>query len=145
MNKITVKTFIKENLEKVWHCWTQPEHIVKWNFATSAWTCPNAVNVLEPGGKFVWRMEARDGSMGFDYTGTYIQIKENKYIKKKLEDGRQVEIWFTDKNGSTEVKETFEPDGNDPDLQQQGWQAILDNFKNYAESGIPNPEQESTN
>lgn len=134
MNTITVNCTIKAPAHKVWECWTNPEHIVGWNFATEDWTCPSAVNELVAGGKFSWRMEARDGSFGFDYAGTYDRIDAPREIQKHLDDGRKVNITFTESDGMTEVTETFEPDENDPELQRQGWQAILNNFKKYVES-----------
>ena len=133
MKMITVKTTIKSDLEKVWEYWTTPDHITQWNFATPEWHCPSAKNDLREGGTFSWRMEAKDGSMGFDYAGKYIKIEKPTLIKKELGDRRRVEITFTTKNGGVEVVETFEPDENDPELQKQGWQAILDNFKQYVE------------
>ena len=133
MKMITVKTTINSDLEKVWEYWTTPDHITQWNFATPEWHCPSAKNDLREGGTFSWRMEAKDGSMGFDYAGKYIKIEKPTLIKKELGDRRRVEITFTTKNGGVEVVETFEPDENDPELQKQGWQAILDNFKQYVE------------
>ena len=133
MKMITVKTTIKSDLEKVWEYWTTPDHITQWNFATPEWHCPSAKNDLREGGTFSWRMGAKDGSMGFDYAGKYIKIEKPTLIKKELGDRRRVEITFTTKNGGVEVVETFEPDENDPELQKQGWQAILDNFKQYVE------------
>ena len=132
---ITIQTTIQAPLEKVWTSWTTPTHITHWNFATDEWHCPEAVNDLKPGGTFSWRMEAKDGSMGFDYAGTYLQVKQPNSIEKQLADGRKVDIFFTEKNGETTVTEVFEPDlQHDPELQRQGWQAILQNFKNYVES-----------
>lgn len=133
---ITVKTKVAARVQKVWEYWTDPNHISKWNFASTEWHCPNAKNDLKPKGEFSWRMEAKDGSMAFDYAGTYDEVYDFKLIKKHLSDGRKIEISFTEHDGTTEVVETFEPDENDPDLQRQGWQAILDNFKRYVESNI---------
>jgi len=135
MTAITVKTAIASDIHRVWHCWTLPEHIVRWNHASGEWHCPEAENDLKPGGKFSWRMEAKDGSMGFDYSGTYEEIRKPVLIKKKLDDGRSVTITFEERGGVTELTEIFEPDDNDPELQRQGWQAILDNFRKYVESG----------
>ena len=134
MKEIIVKTEIKATSEDVWQLWTQPEHIVNWNFATDEWRCPGAVNEIYPGGRFSWRMEAKDGSMGFDFCGEYIDVLEQSLIKKKLDDNRIVKIEFVAKNGSTQIIQTFEADDNDPELQRKGWQAILDNFKKYVES-----------
>lgn len=133
MKSITVKTIVNAAPAKVWEFWTSPEHIINWNFATPEWHCPSAKNDLKPGGTFSWRMEAKDGSMGFDYAGKYLKIDEPVLIEKELEDGRKVTISFEALDGKVEVIETFEPDDNDPELQRQGWQAILNNFKKYVE------------
>jgi uncharacterized protein YndB with AHSA1/START domain len=125
---------VKDAPSRVWEYWTDPEHIVNWNFATPEWHCPTAENDLVPGGRFSWRMEARDGSMGFDYAGRYDQIVEGQKIDKTLDDGRKVILIFEKEDNHTRVREIFEPDENDPELQKQGWQAILENFKNYVES-----------
>ncbi|AKQ47142.1 hypothetical protein TH63_18255 [Rufibacter radiotolerans] len=132
---VTVETTVQQPVEKVWERWTTPEHITQWNFAADTWQCPNATNDLQPGGRFVWRMEAKDGSMGFDYSGTYEQVIPYKKIVGQLDDDRQVTITFDGQDGQTQVTETFEvEDQNSVDLQRAGWQAILDNFKKHAES-----------
>ena len=132
-SRITVQTRINADLQKVWKHWTDPKHIVNWNFASDDWQCPRADNDLQPGGKFSWRMEAKDGSMGFDYAGTYQVVEELLLIEKTLDDGRKVRISFTEKEGITEVIEEFEPDENDLEMQRMGWQLILDNFKKNVE------------
>ncbi len=135
MNRITVKTTIKADLEKVWNYWTKPEHITNWNFATDEWCCPKAENDLKPNGKFLWRMEANDGSMGFDFTGTYDKVVYQELISYKMLDGRTVDIEFVRKGNEIEVSETFDAEGTNSDEQQRaGWQAILENFKKYVES-----------
>lgn len=134
MKEIEVECTIAADEKTVWEFWTTPKHITQWNFATDEWCCPNAVNELEAKGKFSWRMEAKDGSMGFDYSGTYQEIMPYSKIGLTLDDGRAVTIRFEHENGITTVTETFEPDENNPDLQKQGWQAILNNFKKYVES-----------
>jgi uncharacterized protein YndB with AHSA1/START domain len=132
---VTVKTTVQLPVEKVWEFWTKPEHITHWNFAADTWQCPSATNDLQPGGRFVWRMEAKDGSMGFDYCGTYEQVVPHQTIVSKLDDDRQVSITFDGHDGQTQVTETFEvEDQNTIELQRSGWQAILDNFKTYAEA-----------
>jgi uncharacterized protein YndB with AHSA1/START domain len=133
MNNIKIETIIHAKIDIVWRSWTEPGHIVNWNFASPDWRCPIAANDLKPGGRFSWRMEAKDGSMGFDYAGTYVNIQEPESIEKKLDDGRKINISFIEQQGTTKVIESFEPDDNDPELQRQGWQAILDNFKKYVE------------
>jgi len=133
--KITVQTTVQAGIDKVWKYWTQAEHITHWNFASDDWCCPSATNDLRPNGKFNWRMEAKDGSMGFDFTGTYDRIIEKELITYKIEDGRTVEIHFEQKGNEVILKETFEAEGtNSDELQRTGWQAILGNFKRYVES-----------
>ena len=132
---ITVQTSVKSNLNSVWECWTQAQHITGWNFASTDWCCPSAKNDLKPAGKFSWRMEAKDGSMGFDFDGTYDQIVTQELITSTLADGRAVSITFAGDGDEVTVTETIEPEGmNPPDLQRAGWQAILDNFRNYVEA-----------
>lgn len=133
--KITVQADVNLPVDKCWETWTTPEHITNWNFASDEWHCPSATNDLQPGGKFSWRMESKDGEMGFDYSGSYKSIEHNKEIVKNLDDGREVKITFTESGGTTSVVETFEAeDENAAELQRQGWQAILNNYKTYSES-----------
>ena len=132
--KITVSTTINAPIEKVWKFWTAPEHITKWNNASDDWHSPSAKNDLRTGGKFEVRMEARDGSMGFDFGGVYDDVRLNKYISYKMDDGRQVSVNFDSDGKETKVIETFDPESeNTIELQRNGWQAILDNFKKYTE------------
>ena len=132
---ITVEATLQLPVERVWELWTLPEHITRWNFASDDWRCPTAVNDLEPGGKLSWRMEAKDGSAGFDLTGVYQEIIPHKQIIYRIDDGREVVIHFADQGTTTSITETFEAEKTNPvELQRNGWQAILDNFKQYAES-----------
>jgi uncharacterized protein YndB with AHSA1/START domain len=132
--KVTVKTTVNVPVEKVWEYWTEPNHITKWNNASEDWHTPVAENDLRPGGSFLSRMEAKDGSFGFDFKGIYDEVKLFEFISYSLEDGRKVEISFEGKENETEIIETFDPDtSNSIELQQTGWQAIIDNFKKYAE------------
>lgn len=132
---ITVETKIKAPIEQVWKFWTTPEHIINWNFATDEWCCPSAKNDFRSGGEFISRMEAKDGSMGFDFKGKYDEIEVHKRIKYTLDDGRKTEITFSSIGDSTEIVESFEADNSTSlDMQQIGWQSILNNFKKYAES-----------
>lgn len=133
--KITVESTIKAPVEKIWNFWTSPEHITKWNSASDDWHTPFAENDLRTGGKFLARMEARDGSFGFDFGGVYDEVKLNERIEYTLGDGRKVIINFTPKGNETKVVETFEAeDTNSIEMQKGGWQAILDSFKKYAET-----------
>ena len=133
---ITVENTILASVTKVWEYWTKPEHIVKWNKASDDWHTPWAENDLHAGGRFVSRMEAKDGSFGFDFGGVYDAVTENEYIENTLDDGRKVKIIFTAQGSNTRVVESFEPENiNSLELQKGGWQAILDNFKKYTEAG----------
>ena len=135
MERITVQTSVQSDLDKVWEYWTNPEHIINWNFATDEWCCPNAENDLKSNGKFSCRMEAKDGSMGFDFTGTYDKVIEKERISYKMSDGRKVDILFNQIGNKIQVTETFDAEGTNSDEQQRaGWQAILENFKKYVES-----------
>lgn len=132
---ITVEASIHAPMEKVWKFWTLPEHITKWNNASDEWHTPRAENDLQMGGKFLSRMEAKDGSFGFDFYGVYDEVKINELIAYTLGDGRKVKIDFTSSGAETKVKELFEAETeNTIELQKGGWQAILNNFKKYAET-----------
>ncbi len=133
--KITVSAIVDQNVSKVWEAWNKPEHIINWNFAADEWCCPSAESDFKEGGKFTSRMEARDGSMGFDFWGIYDVIKENEQLDYTMGDGRKVWITFEEKDGKTHIIETFEAESeNSLELQKGGWQAILNNFKSYAET-----------
>lgn len=135
MNRITVKTSVIADIDKVWSYWTKPEHITNWNFASDEWVCPNAENDLKLNGKFSWRMETKDGSMGFDFGGTYEKIVDKSLISYNMSDGRKVDIEFTQNGNEVIVSETFDAEGtNSDEMQRAGWQAILGNFKKYVES-----------
>ena len=133
--KITVENTVHAPIEKVWELWTSPAHITKWTHASDDWHTPFAENDLRVGGKFSSRMEARDGSFGFDFGGVYDAVKEHELIEYTLGDGRKVVIHFAGQGNETRVVETFDAEGtNSVDMQKGGWQAILDNFKKYAEA-----------
>jgi uncharacterized protein YndB with AHSA1/START domain len=133
--KITVETTIQAPVEKVWKYWTEPTHITKWNSASEDWHTPIAENDLRVGGKFHSRMEAKDGSFGFDFGGIYDEVNLHEVIAYTLGDGRQVKITFKGLENGTEVTETFDAEGINPvEMQEAGWQAILDNFKKYVEN-----------
>jgi len=133
--KITVKATIHTRVEKVWKFWSQPEHIKKWNNASPDWHTPIAENDLRTGGKFLSRMEAKDGSFGFDFEGVYDEVTEHRYIHYTLGDGRTVSITFESDENETKITETFDPENQNPvEMQQAGWQMILDNFKKYTEA-----------
>lgn len=132
---ITVTASINASVQKVWDYYTQPEHIINWNNASDDWHTPRAENDLRVGGRFLSRMESKDGTEGFDFTGIYDDVIENNLIKYTMEDGRKVTVEMNGDENQTNVSVTFDPESeNALELQRQGWQAILDNFKMYAES-----------
>lgn len=132
---IVIEAIVNAPVEKVFDFWTKPEHIVNWSSASDDWHTPTAENDLRKGGKFSSRMEAKDGSMGFDFGGVYDEVIQNKYIEYTLGDGRKVKINFNPKGDNTEITESFEAEKTNPlEMQKSGWQAILNNFKKYAEA-----------
>lgn len=132
---ITVENIVNAPVSKVWDCWTKPEHITKWNFASDDWHTPWAKNDLRPGGSFSARMEAKDGSFGFDFGGVYDVVKNHEYIEYTLGDDRKVKINFDAQGDVTKVTESFEAESTHSiEMQKGGWQAILDNFKKYTET-----------
>jgi uncharacterized protein YndB with AHSA1/START domain len=134
---ITVTSKVDAPVEKVWESWTKPEHITQWNYASDDWHSPSATNDLREGGNFSYRMEAKDGSFGFDFGGTYDNIQPGKYIEYTIGDGRKVKVDFRSEGNATQVTESFEAENINPiELQQGGWQAILNNFKKYTEKGF---------
>ncbi len=134
-NPITISAVISCSKQTAWEYYTQPQHIVNWNFASDDWECPSATNNLTPGGKYTTRMQAKDGSFGFDLEAIYTEVIAHEKICYSLYDDRAVEILFSDVDGGTEVTLHFEAESENPrEMQQQGWQAILNNFKKYCES-----------
>lgn len=135
MKAITVEAVVNAPIEKVWSCWNEPEHITKWCAASDDWHAPSAENDLREGGNFKTRMEAKDKSFGFDFGGVYTAVKPNELIEYDMSDSRHVKIEFATTPGGVKVTETFDPETqNTEELQRNGWQAILDNFKKYTES-----------
>jgi uncharacterized protein YndB with AHSA1/START domain len=133
---ITVQVVINAPVEQVWKLYTEPEHVMKWNNASNDWHTPRAENDLKVGGKFLYRMEAKDGSSGFDFEGTYEQVKTDELIVYSISDGRKVEVIFTkDDNARTKMATAFDAENSNPiEMQRDGWQAILNNFKKYVET-----------
>lgn len=132
---ITVQTTVNAPVEKVWKIWNAPEDITKWAVGSPDWHTPYAENDLKVGGKFLSRMAAKDGSASFDFTGAYDVVQLHKTIAYTMDDGRKVNILFTTDGKSTTITETFECETeNTPELQREGWQGILDNFKKHVES-----------
>ncbi|ELR73446.1 hypothetical protein C900_04298 [Fulvivirga imtechensis AK7] len=131
---ITVETTIKAPVEKVWKYWTEPKHIINWCFASDDWHAPQAENDLKEKGRFSTTMAAKDGSMSFDFAGVYTQVKQHEVIKYTMDDDRKVDIQFSTNGNETKVMETFEAENTHPiEMQRGGWQAILDNFRQYVE------------
>ncbi|MCR6720773.1 MAG: SRPBCC family protein [Chitinophagaceae bacterium] len=131
---ITIETTVKAPIAKVWECWNDPAHVTKWNQASPDWHSPRAENDVRTGGRFIYRMEAKDGSFGFDFSGTYNEVKPNEYIKYTMDDNRKVEVWFQQKPEGIYIKENFEAEEmNSVELQKEGWQSILDSFARYCE------------
>jgi uncharacterized protein YndB with AHSA1/START domain len=133
-SKVKIEATVAADIKKVWSYWNSPKHIVKWNFAVDDWHCPRAENDLKVGGKLKSRMEAKDGSFGFDFEGTYSEVVEPKKIAYTIADGRRVETVFENIGGTTQITTTFDAENQNPiEMQQKGWQAILNNFKKYTE------------
>lgn len=134
---IEVSALINASIEEVWSRWTTPEDIIKWNNASDDWHTTKAENDLRTGGRFLSRMEARDGSFAFDFTGIYDHVRNHKYIEYTIADGRKVSVTFESEGRTTKITELFEAeDFHTAEQQFEGWQAILINFKNYVESSL---------
>lgn len=132
---ITIETTVDAPVEKAWTYWVTPDHITKWNSASDDWHTPWAKADFREGGRFTSRMEAKDGSMGFDFGGVYDEVRTNELIEYTIGDGRKVHISFEPDGNSTKIVETFEAESQNPvEMQRAGWQNILDNFKNYTET-----------
>jgi uncharacterized protein YndB with AHSA1/START domain len=133
--KITVETVVRATPDKVWDAWNSPADIRQWNTAQDDWHTTRSSVDLREGGKFLSRMEARDGSVGFDFEGTYTRIVPHQTIEYRMGDGREVTVEFVERTGGVLVKETFDAETeNSPELQRRGWQAILDNFGRHVEA-----------
>ncbi|SHJ10579.1 SRPBCC family protein [Wenxinia saemankumensis] len=126
---IAIETMVSKTPAEAWDSYTAPDHITRWNFADPSWCCPSASNDLRVGGEFRSRMEARDGSMGFDFVGTYEEVTPAESLAYRLEDGRRVRTTFAPVEGGTRVTTTFDPEaGNPVEMQRGGWQSILDSY-----------------
>lgn len=135
MTKITIESTVGVDKNKAWEYYTKPEHITKWNFASDDWHCPKAENDMRAGGKYVSRMEAKDGSWGFDFEAVYDEVLDNDSFVYTIADGRKVAVSFEGTGDETKVIVIFEAEDQNPvEMQKGGWQAILDNYKKYAES-----------
>ena len=131
---ITVQTKVNVPVKQTWFYFTTPSAVIRWNHASDDWHCPAATSELKPGGKFCYTMAAKDGSMSFDFEGTYTEVIPHQSLKYEIVDGRKVTVLFKETNGETEVVTTFDAENQNPaEMQQAGWQAILDSFKAFAE------------
>ena len=131
---ISVQALIEASVAKVWECWTESQHIVNWNHASDDWYCPKSSNDLRVGGKFSSTMAAKDETMSFDFEGIYDVVNDHETLAYTIADGRKVKVIFENKGNNTQVTETFDPENMNPlEMQQAGWQAILNNFKQYVE------------
>lgn len=135
-DRITIEALVAQPPATVWTRYTSPEHITKWNFASEDWCCPKAEVELKAGGHYLARMEAKDGSFGFDFSAVYQEVVEHERLVMALDDGREVVVTFAAEDGATRVVTEFDPDPDNPtDMQRDGWQAILNNFRIYCERG----------
>lgn len=133
--RIAVSTVVNRKRSDVWRLWNEPQHIKRWNFASDDWCCPRAENDLRVGGRLCSRMEAKDGSFGFDFEAIYDDVAPESRLAYTMTDGRGAETSFEDLGDQTQVATVFDAEQeNSAELQRMGWQAILDNFKAYAES-----------
>ena len=131
---ITIESTIQAAPSRVWELWTVPEHVTQWNHASEDWHSPHAENDVRKGGRFLFTMAAKDGSFSFDFSGTYGEVKPNQYLEYTMDDGRKASVQFIAMGNQTRVVESFETEDTNPiEMQRGGWQAILDNFKKYAE------------
>ncbi|MFB6456735.1 SRPBCC family protein [Chitinophaga sp. Hz27] len=131
-NKINISTTVNADAKKTWDYYNQPEHITKWNFADPSWHCPSASNDLKTGGKYAARMEAKDGSFGFEFEAIYDEVIDGKAFTYSMADGRQVTVAFHPNGSQTDINIAFDPETENPvEMQKAGWQAILDNFQRY--------------
>lgn len=137
MKSISVQTIVNAPVERVWECWNEPQHIMKWAFASDDWEAPAATNDLRVGGRFVTTMAAKDGSAKFDFEGVYTVVEPNARLEYTMSDGRKVAVVFAQESeDKTRVEETFDlEDSHTEEQQRAGWQAILENFKKHAEQG----------
>jgi uncharacterized protein YndB with AHSA1/START domain len=134
---ITVETTVPAPIEKVWQCWTEPEHITGWAFADDSWHAPSATNDVRVDGRFNTRMEAKDGSAGFDFSGTYTEVTPLSHMTYTMDgaDARKVSVDFISEGDSTKIVETFEAENENPiEMQRGGWQSILENFAKHVAS-----------
>ena len=131
---IVISAVVASDAKQIWECYTSPEHITQWNFAADSWCCPSASNDLREGGRYVARMEAKDGSFGFDFEAQYTEVVPYEKLTYEMADGRKASIQFAESDGAMRVTIAFDAEHMNPiEMQRDGWQAILNNFKSYCE------------
>jgi uncharacterized protein YndB with AHSA1/START domain len=133
--KLNVETHARADLKTVWSAYNTPDDITRWNSPSDDWHSPRSSVDLREGGKFNTRMEAKDGSFGFDFEGTYTRVVPQELIEYRMSDGREAAVRFSQEPDGVRIHVTFDAENeNPPEFQQQGWQAILDNFGRYVEA-----------
>ncbi len=143
-NNITITTVVHSPLRTVWHFWNSPDHIIGWMHASDDWECSLSVNNVEVGGRFSHTLRAKDGSISFDVSGIYTEVVPNSILRYTLDDGRTVSTIFEEDDSEVLITETFEPEKeNPPEMQRDGWQAILNNFKEYTEERTMDYDQDT--
>ncbi len=134
-SQIKIEAMISGDIQHIWDAWTKPEHITQWNFASDDWCCPRATNELKKGGRYVARMEAKNGSFGFDFEAIYNEVIPLKKIDMTMPDGRRAITSFENLDACTRVTTVFDAENQHSlDMQREGWQSILNNFKTYVEA-----------
>jgi len=134
---ITVTATVNVTIDTVWDSWTNPAHIVNWNNASDDWHTPKASNDLRKDGRFTFTMAAKDGSFSFDFGGTYTSVEPKQKISYIMDDGRVANVWFEQEGNAVKITEEFQAENiHSPEMQEAGWQAILNNFKKYTEGLI---------
>jgi len=137
--QITIGTTIDAPVERVWKAYTTPADITRWNFASDDWCCPSAEADLKVGGSYKARMEAKDGSFGFDFEGVYDEVDPNKAVTLAMSDGRKARTTFEPTDSGTKVTTVFDAEEqNSIEMQRDGWRAILNNFRTYVEGEARN-------
>jgi uncharacterized protein YndB with AHSA1/START domain len=135
MTRISIHASVLATIDKAWEYYTETDHITKWNFASDDWFCPSATNQLVVGGKYSARMEAKDGSFGFDFEGMYDDIVIGEKLELTFMDNRKMTVVFSENENTTDIHITFDPESENPiEMQRDGWQMILNNFKKYTEN-----------
>jgi uncharacterized protein YndB with AHSA1/START domain len=129
---IAIHAIVPVSPEQAWDAFTTASAITQWNQASPEWHCPWATVELQVGGKYVARMEARDGSFGFDFEAVYEAVDPHRALTLRMDDGRRAHTTFVGEPGGTRVTTTFDPESSNPiEMQRDGWQAILDSYAAY--------------